>query len=240
MKFCTKCGTQLNDEDGWCTNCGSPAPQIQQPQSQQTEEKNGAINDEIENPQSAPIECQIVTTNLASTLKNLWSNHKWVIIIVAAIFFLLFTFILCSIFPNLNFLGEMIYVIYAVCLLCFVLGGLPLLIWNRIEKTNKKKKNSTATALHVIGILTIILGIIGSFIIGAIFPSTTYDYSAWGGYDIDEAYNWSLVIEGILTSCVTGICFIGFGEIIKLLQIIANRQNKILKVIENPPTDDEA
>ena len=97
------------------------------------------------------------------------------------------------------------------------------------------KDNQTGKTLYYIGVITIIVGIIGSFICGAVFKSITYDYSSFSGYSVDETYNWSLAIIGAVASFISGMCFIGFSEIISLLQRTVNKQDEIIKKIEEQP-----
>ena len=66
--------------------------------------------------------------------------------------------------------------------------------------------NKYAHTLHIIGIIIIILGVIGSLIAG----------SATGYY----SFNWTVALVGILSSVVSGIIFLGFSEIIELLDSI--------------------
>ena len=89
-------------------------------------------------------------------------------------------------------------------------------------------ENKTSKKLKVIGVLTIIFGIIGSLICGAAFPSITYEYSYYRGYDIQETYNWGLVLICAISSFISGLCFIGFSEIIALLQKNVNHQQMMI------------
>lgn len=100
-------------------------------------------------------------------------------------------------------------------------------------------ENSVAKTLHVIGILTIIFGIIGSLICGDIFPAITYDYSYYSGYDIETSYNAELAIIGSVASFISGMCFIGFSEIIFLLQQSINKQEAILKLMKDKSTKEK-
>lgn len=61
-------------------------------------------------------------------------------------------------------------------------------------------KNGTAKIIFSIGMCILILGIIGSFILGS------------------KSNNWFYVIVGILSSIMSSFLFIGFAEIIELLQ----------------------
>ena len=92
-------------------------------------------------------------------------------------------------------------------------------------------QNKIGNALKTIAILIFIFGIIAAFICGAVFPA--YEYHSYFDYYSDE-YNWTLVIEIIIASIVTGIVFLGFSEIINLLQGILDIQRK--EVQNDPPS----
>ena len=94
--------------------------------------------------------------------------------------------------------------------------------------TNKK-----ADTINTIGIAIIILGMIGSFILGGVIPAITYDYSYFSGYDIEEMYNWGLAVGGAMGSFILGWCLIGLSEIIELLQQNQNIQVQILNAVQN-------
>lgn len=95
------------------------------------------------------------------------------------------------------------------------------------------KENRTGKTIYYIGVITIIAGIIGSFVAGAVFKSITYDYSSFSGYSVEETYNWNLAIIGSFASFIFGMSFIGFSEIITLLQHSLNKQDEIIKKIED-------
>ena len=84
-------------------------------------------------------------------------------------------------------------------------------------EVQKMSENKIAKTLYIIGIVTIVLGVIGSFIL-----SVNFDY------DIPI-----ILIAGGLSSFITGMCFIGFSEIITLLQKSVNQQNEIVNAIKN-------
>lgn len=86
---------------------------------------------------------------------------------------------------------------------------------NYWKKMNEHHENIVGKILFIVGILAIVLGIIASLICAAAFPTITYDY--------DKAYNISLAIVGSISSFVSGMCFIGFSEIIALLQKLVSR-----------------
>ena len=93
-------------------------------------------------------------------------------------------------------------------------------------------ENKKAKTLYIIGVLTIVLGIIGSLICAGLFPSISYDYSYYGGYDVEETYNWSFALTGSLISFVTGVCFIGFSEVIALLQKNVDEQELLVNIFK--------
>lgn len=109
-------------------------------------------------------------------------------------------------------------------------SGCALFIY-REEKI--MKENKVANALHTIGVLVIVIGIIGSFICGEVFPEVTYKYSSYSGYKTVESYNWSLALTGVIASFIAGVCFIGFSEVISLLQESADTQERILRKLED-------
>ena len=78
-------------------------------------------------------------------------------------------------------------------------------------------ENNTGKTLHGIGIATIIVGSISSLILSI-------------NIDIDFPV---ILIVGGLASFITGMCFIGFAEIISLLQANINKQDEIIKHIKN-------
>lgn len=78
-------------------------------------------------------------------------------------------------------------------------------------------ENKIGKTIYYIGVSIIVLGIIGSFIMGVNFDT-----------DVPVFF-----IAGIVSSCVTGVCFIGFSEIITLLQKNVNQQQEIMSSIRN-------
>lgn len=87
-------------------------------------------------------------------------------------------------------------------------------------------KNRTASYILTIGWLIIAFGVLGSLILGQVCPVITYN-----SYFTDESYNWTYVIIGIFSSIVSGIFFIGFAEIIELLQINIEKTIKINEIL---------
>lgn len=81
-------------------------------------------------------------------------------------------------------------------------------------------ENSTAKTMRNVATAVIILGIIGSLILGKVIPVVDYSYSGFGNYEADTSYNWALAIVGIIISVITYILFLGFAEVIDLLQRI--------------------
>lgn len=74
--------------------------------------------------------------------------------------------------------------------------------------------NMISKILKYIGIGTIIIGIIASFIVG------------------NRVEDATITIGGIIGSVISGIIFIGFSEIINLLQQNADNQEKIIRKLE--------
>ncbi|MGV2622808.1 UNVERIFIED_CONTAM: hypothetical protein N8J90_16535 [Halobacillus marinus] len=90
------------------------------------------------------------------------------------------------------------------------------------------KKNPIATALFILGVLSIVGGIILGLVYGTEEPSYGYDQGTLG---------WSFVIYGV----VWGVVLLGFSEIIKLLQGIYNQgapeKERAEEHISTPPPD---
>jgi len=79
----------------------------------------------------------------------------------------------------------------------------------RLYVNNSVQPNSTATALKGIGIVTIAMGIISGMILG----------SEFGGYH----FAWSYALFAWISSFISGMMFVGFGEVISQLNIIAQK-----------------
>lgn len=75
------------------------------------------------------------------------------------------------------------------------------------------ENNTVSKILKGIGIGTIIVGVLASLITGS------------------SADNIAIIIGGIIGSVISGIIFIGFSEIIILLQESVDNQNKIIKLL---------
>lgn len=87
----------------------------------------------------------------------------------------------------------------------------------------KVMENKIGKTLHVIGIATIIVGIIGSLILSI---------------NLDSDFPITLLVGGI-ASFISGMFFVGFGEIISLLQKNVDKQDSILNYIKNKSTDEK-
>lgn len=75
-------------------------------------------------------------------------------------------------------------------------------------------KNSKAYAINIMGWITIIAGVIGSFVIGDVYQVVSYSFTG-----IERStYNWSLAIMCCISSVFIGLVIIGLAEIIELLQ----------------------
>lgn len=79
------------------------------------------------------------------------------------------------------------------------------------------KENMISKIIKCIGIVTIALGSLAFLIIGA------------------NAENGGIVIGGIVGSFISGVMFIGFAEVINLLQQSVDKQNNILNKIKTEP-----
>ena len=77
-------------------------------------------------------------------------------------------------------------------------------------------ENKTGKTLRIIGIVIIVLGIIGSFILSV---------------NNDDDFPITLLV-GALVSFILGMCFIGFSEIITLLQKSVDQQQMIIKEMQ--------
>ena len=84
-------------------------------------------------------------------------------------------------------------------------------------------ENKIGKTLHVIGVATIIVGIIGSLILSI---------------NLDSDFPITLLVGGI-ASFISGMVFVGFGEIISLLQKNIDKQDAILSYIKSKNTDEK-
>lgn len=85
------------------------------------------------------------------------------------------------------------------------------------------KENAVEKAIRTIGVCIIVIGIIGAFCCGGVFPSITYTSTG----RIDSSYNWGLVVAVVAGSIISGSAFIGLSEIIRLLQSAVDKLDKI-------------
>jgi amino acid transporter len=88
---------------------------------------------------------------------------------------------------------------------------------------NTQGENKIANTIHGIGLGILILGILAGLIIGASLtdPASTYRYSP-DPHPLRWIYGGTL----ILSSLISGVLFIGFGEAIKILHDIRNHTRK--------------
>ena len=77
------------------------------------------------------------------------------------------------------------------------------------------KENTTAKVIKMIGIATIVIAVIGAIIAG------------------NETSNELMPIVLVVSGVISGLMFIGFGEIISLLQKNVSYQESILKYLKN-------
>ena len=81
------------------------------------------------------------------------------------------------------------------------------------------KENATAKALLTLGACIIVVGILGAFCAGLIFPAVSVSRSG----RMDSTYNWGLVVAVITGSILSGALFYGMAEIINLLHKIEKK-----------------
>ena len=91
--------------------------------------------------------------------------------------------------------------------------------------------NGVAKALHVIGILVIIIGIIGAFMLGAQGSLSDRRY---------VEFYWPVFIAGSVISVISGMILYGFGEIIMLLDDCRGYLKKVAGGEEELPPIDSA
>lgn len=84
-------------------------------------------------------------------------------------------------------------------------------------------ENGIAKTLRIIGIIEVVCGII----LGLIILADGGDF-AWAG------------IAVMITSFITCMVFVGFAEIINLLQKNANKQDNILAFLKDQPAKEKA
>ncbi len=88
--------------------------------------------------------------------------------------------------------------------------------------------NGKAKTINFLGWIIIVAGCAGSLLLGSEIPVVS------GMYYKTESYNWVLTIAGIMSSIISGVIFIGFAEIIELLQKNADNIGKISIVSKEP------
>ena len=96
---------------------------------------------------------------------------------------------------------------------CFTCGATfeSTLPQNTINPNSNYTNNIIGKALKIIGVLVLILGTIGSFV--------TSFHNVYG----QSEFSFASFIVPETVSLVSGIVFLGFGEIIQLLQEISNK-----------------
>jgi hypothetical protein len=89
--------------------------------------------------------------------------------------------------------------------------------------------NDKAKIIQGVAWIEIIAGIIGSFLLGKLYPIASI--SGFSSAHIDEKYNWPIVIIGLIVSVLSGILLFGFAEIIDLLQVKVDQTKKELELL---------
>lgn len=118
------------------------------------------------------------------------------------------SFVLC----RMNLFGDNWgYVFFGA----YNLGCTHFLFWSKVKMNNN---NKIGRILFGSGVAIIVIGIIGSFICGAVFPQVDTWYSVYSGYHENKSYNWGLAIGGVIASFISGMLYIALAEIIRLLQ----------------------
>ena len=88
-------------------------------------------------------------------------------------------------------------------------------------------ENKYAKVIKATGFVVLFGGILLSFILGDVLKTQV------GSYYVREEYNWFLTSIGSISSFISGILFIGFGEIINLLHLNYNEQVQIRTKLNN-------
>lgn len=91
------------------------------------------------------------------------------------------------------------------------------------------QENVMSKTTRIVGYCAIVVGIICAFISGYLFPTTTY--SALDGFQ--TTFNWGVALLVALGGVISGILFLAVSEIIKLLQICADKLDKISASLDN-------
>lgn len=90
-------------------------------------------------------------------------------------------------------------------------------------------QNTVAKAMRVMGVCIIVIGIIGAFCGGYVFPAVTYNQYGRA----DTSYNWELVIILLVGTILSGTLFIAISEIIRLLQASVDKLDKITRSVND-------
>lgn len=93
--------------------------------------------------------------------------------------------------------------------------------------------NAVAKTIRTVGVCIIVIGVLGAFCAGGVFPAVTYSTTG----RLDSAYNWGLVVAVIAGSILSGTVFIALSEIIRLLQASVDRLDKIIGDGVSPTAD---
>lgn len=96
----------------------------------------------------------------------------------------------------------------------------------------KDNKNVYAVALKIIGGSIIILGIIGSLILGDAFKIQ------YGVNYVFYKYNYYLMTAGIFSSVITGVLIMGMGELIQLIDKTSTDIKSILLCMKYKENND--
>lgn len=83
--------------------------------------------------------------------------------------------------------------------------------------------NTTASALKAIGWITIVCGVIVGFVLANQKISTGTRYY----YETETVFNWSIAIGVWASAAISGTLFLGFAEVITLLQALVNRNEYV-------------
>lgn len=89
MKYCTKCGTQLNDDDLFCTKCGNKAPELKP----ELETVNPSNKNEINNTDSEFTNTP--NNSKINIIKKLFLNHKMLVTITVVTLCMVIIGIIC-------------------------------------------------------------------------------------------------------------------------------------------------
>lgn len=90
-----------------------------------------------------------------------------------------------------------------------------------LNSNDNSKKNSFSNLMYTLSYIILIVGIVGSLILGLAIPETSIKSGVFG-YSTTEEYNVQLAVSGILGSIASAIIFRSISEILNLLQNIYN------------------